>query len=324
MNRFEDLGPDRVMDLVEDVLGIAVEPICRPLTSYINRVYEVLLENGDTVVVKFYRPGRWTLDALSEEHNFVFDLQEAEVPVVAPILDGDGNSLFEESDDIWCAIYPRKRGRPFEDLDDAGWQELGRTLARMHLAGDKAVPQHRLTWHPQEASQLHLDFILDHLDGTPDFRDRFEDTASELLDAISPLFNDESVFTRIHGDMHAANLMRRPGSNGIFLIDFDDMAFGPPVQDMWMLLPDVVDKSEREVEHLLYGYRQMREFASETLRWVEPLRAMRFLHFTAWCAQQQADNNRRREQDIGSQTWWQRELASLIDQRERIRETLGV
>jgi len=323
MHTFHQLGPDRVMDLVERILDVRVEPVCRPLTSYINRVYEVLLENREAVVVKFYRPGRWTLDALDEEHEFVFDLKEADVPVVAPLLDNQGDSLFEESPDLWCAIYPRRRGRPFEDLDDTGWQELGRTLARVHVAGDETEPEHRLIWHPEEASQMHLDFILDHVEADEDFCNRYEDTAGELLDAIAPLF-DESIYTRIHGDMHSANLMRRPGSKGIYLIDFDDMAFGPPVQDIWMLLPDVVENCGREIQHLLHGYRQMREFEYESLRWVEPLRAMRFIHFSAWCAQQQADTARQRDPEFGASTWWSRELAALTDQRERIRDDLGI
>ncbi|MDF3130810.1 serine/threonine protein kinase [Kiritimatiellaeota bacterium B1221] len=323
MHNFHKLGPDRVMDLVERVMDVRVEPVCRPLTSYINRVYEVLLENGEAVVIKFYRPGRWSLEALDEEHEFVFDLKDADVPVVAPLLDQHGDSLFEESENLWCAIYPRRRGRPFEDLDDAGWQELGRTLARVHLAGDECVPENRMIWHPEEASQVHLDFILDHVESDPDFCDRYEDAAGELLDAISPLF-DESIYTRIHGDMHSANLMRRPGTQGIFLIDFDDMAFGPPVQDLWMLLPDVVDNSQRELQHLLHGYHQLREFDYESLRWVEPLRAMRFIHFSAWCAQQQADSARQRDPEFGNAAWWNRELASLCDQRERIRDTLGI
>ncbi|MGA0369579.1 MAG: serine/threonine protein kinase [Kiritimatiellia bacterium] len=323
MQNFHDLGPDRVMDMVEKTLRKRVEPVCRPLTSYINRVYEVLLENGESVVVKFYRPGRWTVQALDEELEFVFDLLDAEVPVVAPLLDYRGDSLFEESPDLWCAIYPRRRGRPFEDLDPAGWQELGRTLARMHVAGDATLPEHRLVWHPEEASQFHLDFILDHLQEDEDFCDRYEDAAGELLEAIAPLF-DESIYTRIHGDMHSANLMRRPGTQGIFLIDFDDMAFGPPVQDLWMLLPDGADPGSGELQHLLHGYQQIREFDFASLRWVEPLRAMRFIHFSAWCAQQQADNARRNDPEFGNRAWWNRELAALLDQRERIRETLGL
>lgn len=317
------------MEFVEDILDCYTEPICRPLTSYINRVYEIVLEEphpllgGNAAVVKFYRPGRWTVDALLEEHDFMFDLREADVPVVAPYVDEEGNSLFQEAPGIWGALYPRKRGRPFEDLDDAGWQELGRTLARVHRAGDQQEPEHRIVWHPLESGYFHLDIILDHLQTQPDLQHRYEDVASELIETIAPLF-DESVYTRIHGDMHPANLMRRPDQQGLFLIDFDDMAFGPPVQDLWMLLPDRADRCARELSHLLSGYRVIREFDQETLQWIEPLRAMRFLHFTAWCVQQQQDRSRREDQEFGSKQWWNRELGSLQDQRAQIRAILGM
>jgi len=323
MRDFHTLTPDRVMNLVEDVLGEPVDPVCRPLTSYINRVYEVQLASGGAVVVKFYRPGRWTVEALQEEHDFVFDLQEAEVPVVAPLLDSGGYSLFEESPGLWCAVLPRRRGRPFEDLDPAAWQELGRTLARMHAAGDREVPEHRLVWHPDEASETHLDTILDHLEPFSELCHRYEDTAAELIDAIAPVI-DESDFTRIHGDMHPANLMRRPGTKGLWLIDFDDMVLGPPVQDVWMLLPEAPEDCPRELENLLHGYGQMRPISRETLRWIEPLRAMRFLHFTAWCALQQADHPSHQPGDPRLESWWRQQLASLTEQRQRIREELSI
>jgi Ser/Thr protein kinase RdoA (MazF antagonist) len=321
MQAFESLTPDRVMDLVEDVLQVEAEPVCRPLASYINRVYEVELADGSAVVVKFYRPGRWTVEALEEEHAFVYDLQEAEIPVVAPLTDDEGSTLFEEEEDLWCCIMPRQLGRPFEEPRNADWQELGRTLARVHAAGDLAVPEHRLTWHPDEASEGHLDTILDLLDGPPDSKDRFEDAALDLIDLISPVF-DEEEFTRLHGDLHANNLLRRPGTAGLWLIDFDDMVYGPPVQDLWMLLPGLPADCPRELELLLSGYRQFRPFRQDTLQWIEPLRAMRFLHFNAWLALQRHDNANRVYQDTGSDLWWRTETAQLLDQLSRIQDVI--
>lgn len=321
MQAFESLTPDRVMDLVEDVLQVEAEPVCRPLASYINRVYEVELADGSAVVVKFYRPGRWTVEALEEEHAFVYDLQEAEIPVVAPLTDDEGSTLFEEEEDLWCCIMPRQLGRPFEEPRNADWQELGRTLARVHAAGDLAVPEHRLTWHPDEASEGHLDTILDLLDGPPDSKDRFEDAALDLIDLISPVF-DEEEFTRLHGDLHANNLLRRPGTAGLWLIDFDDMVYGPPVQDLWMLLPGLPADCPRELERLLSGYRQFRPFRQDTLQWIEPLRAMRFLHFNAWLALQRHDNANRLYQDTGSDLWWRTETAQLQEQLTRIQAVI--
>ncbi|MCC5846686.1 MAG: serine/threonine protein kinase [Verrucomicrobia bacterium] len=319
MNPFAHLHPHRVIALVEEVLDVRAESICRPLTSYINRVFEVQLENGEAVVVKFHRPGRWTVDALSEEHDFVLDLAAADIPVVAPMEDEDGNTLFED-EGIWFAITPRKRGRPFEDPTPATWQDLGRTLARVHVVGDEAECQHRLHWHPEEATLRHLDYILEHAKGGEEFLDRYADLVEEMVEAISPLF-DEADFTRLHGDMHVANLFKRPDESGIYLIDFDDMCFGPPVQDIWMLLPGTVADSGPELEHLLYGYRQIREFSPRELDLVEPLRAMRFVHFTAWCALQQEDGGTNRlAENFDAPAWWRNEFSSLQDQRERIRE----
>ncbi len=47
---------------------------------------------------------------------------------------------------------------------------------------------------------------------------------------------------------------------GIFLIDFDDMMNGPPVQDVWMLLPGRMQEASAELEQLLAGYETFRPF----------------------------------------------------------------
>lgn len=322
MQAFENLTPDRVITLVEDILDKDAEPVCRPLASYINRVYEVLLADGSAVVVKFYRPGRWSVESLEEEHAFVFDLQAAEVPVVAPLTDDQGSSLFEEEKDLWCSIMPRQLGRPFENPTPADWSELGRTLARIHLAGDEAVPEHRLTWHPDVASERHLDTTLDWLDGPDDLKNRYEDAALDLIDLISPVM-DESTFTRLHGDLHINNLLRRPGTAGLWLIDFDDMVYGPPVQDIWMLLPGLPQDCPTELNLIIEGYQQFRSFDRDTLRWIEPLRAMRFLHFNAWLALQHHDALGKLNDDVGTDTWWRTETAHLRDQYHRVQEAIS-
>ena len=79
------LSPDRVIAAVE-ALGLACDGRVLALNSYENRVYQVGLEDAEPVVVKFYRPGRWSLAALHEEHAFAAELAAAEVPVVAPLV----------------------------------------------------------------------------------------------------------------------------------------------------------------------------------------------------------------------------------------------
>src|SRR2546429_8758738 len=86
---FFALTPDRVLDAVE-VGGLRCTGRCLPLRAFENRVYEVELEDERRLVVKFYRPGRWSRAAILDEHAFLADLAAAEVPAVAPLDLGTG------------------------------------------------------------------------------------------------------------------------------------------------------------------------------------------------------------------------------------------
>jgi Ser/Thr protein kinase RdoA (MazF antagonist) len=62
---FERLDPDCVLDAVDSV-GLFGDGRLLALNSYENRVYQVGREEGEPVVVKFYRPNRWTDAAILE------------------------------------------------------------------------------------------------------------------------------------------------------------------------------------------------------------------------------------------------------------------
>ena len=83
------LTPDRVLDAVE-VGGFRCTGRCLPLRAFENRVYEVELEDERRLVVKFYRPGRWSRETILDEHAFLSDLTAAEVPAVAPMISAPG------------------------------------------------------------------------------------------------------------------------------------------------------------------------------------------------------------------------------------------
>jgi len=108
------------------------------------------------------------------------------------------------------------------------------------------------------------------------------------------------------------------------LIDFDDMATGPAVQDLWMLLPDRADRCRREINLILEGYETFQEFDDYSLRLIEPLRAMRMLYFLSWCARQVADAGFSRTfPDWGSDSFWRGQIADLTHQMAAIRELCG-
>ena len=89
---FDTLTPDAVIDAIESTGRISDLRIF-PLNSYENRVYQVGIEGGAPLIVKFYRPERWSEAAILEEHAFTRELLEAELPVVAPMADDSGNTL---------------------------------------------------------------------------------------------------------------------------------------------------------------------------------------------------------------------------------------
>ncbi len=313
---FHSLTPETVLSLVEKALGIKCTNLCRPLNSYINRVFELAGQDGAGLVAKFYRPGRWSAAALQDEHDFLADLLAAEIPVIGPCTLIDGTTL-ATSGAIHFAVFPKKGGRSFDEFSDDQWLQLGRLLGRTHAIGSTRSPKDRIIMAPDKSTRQQIDYILQG-DFVPiDLREPLRTLTDAIINEITPLFRGVEM-VRIHGDCHFANLLNRLDES-FFLIDFDDMAVGPPVQDLWMLLPGYREESLPEIELFLEGYETFRAFDRRTLRLIEPLRAMRYVHFITWCAHQVAEDGLSRlAPNFGSHEYWQQELRDLSEQRQRI------
>lgn len=314
---FQRLDPNTILTLVEDGLGIRCTNLCRPMASYINRVYELESEEGRGLVVKFYRPDRWSKQALQDEHDFILDLAENEIPVIAPLFLRDGSTLGTH-ENISFTVFPKKGGRIYDEYSDEQRMELGRLLARVHATGKGRIPHDRITMSPDKSTRTQLEFILESKLITSHLKARYKDIAETIIKEITPLFNNITM-TLIHGDCHFANLIYRPGES-FYIIDFDDMATGPAVQDFWMLLPEHREESAYEIETFLEGYETFLPFDRRELNLIEPLRAMRFIHYTAWCAHQVIEDGFSHvAPDFGSFDYWNREINDLNDQLLRIR-----
>lgn len=313
---FAALTPDAVMNSVERASGRRTSGICRPLTSYINRVYEIGLEEGGFLIAKFYRPGRWTRAALQDEQDFLLELVADEIPVVAPLADANGQTLHDEGGIVF-ALFPRMGGRACDEPSRAEWLQIGRLIGRIHQVGAKRSAEHRLVLDPRQSARTHLDFLRNSGAIPREVEGNYLDAAQTLLDRIAPLFDGVET-QRLHGDLHRMNLLWRPGE-GFQAIDFDDMAMGPAIQDLWMLLPDRLPAARPEFELLLEGYDTFAEYDDAQTRLIEPLRAMRFLHYAAWCARQAADAGRGiLHPEWGTADFWRRELADLQRQAQDI------
>jgi Ser/Thr protein kinase RdoA (MazF antagonist) len=316
---FSDLGPDRVLHLVERGLGRECTNLFRPMNSYINRVFEVETRTGERLIAKFYRPGRWTAAAIGDEHRFLLDLSSAEVPVVAPLPLASGKTL-GESEGLLFAVFPKCGGRSSDEFDEEGWLQLGRLLGRAHAIGARNKAVHRQVIGPGHSTREQLAYLSSCPIVPDDLKPRLAGTVESILKAITPLFAGVKNL-RIHGDCHFSNIINRP-DEGFYLIDFDDMAMGPAVQDLWLLLPGTAGEAAYELELLLEGYETFHPFDRRSLVLIEPLRAMRYIHYMAWCARQvEADGLTRAIDGFGDWHYWSREIGDLLDQQQRIAET---
>ena len=105
---FARLSPDEVLAAAER-LGIDCDGRLFALNSYENRVYQLGSSSHGMLVLKFYRPGRWTDAQIDEEHAFVAELACEEIPAVAPhVLSGE---TLNRHQGFRFAVYPRQIGR---------------------------------------------------------------------------------------------------------------------------------------------------------------------------------------------------------------------
>ena len=281
---FFSLTPDRVLDAVE-VGGLRCAGRCLPLRAFENRVYEVELEDERRLVVKFYRPGRWSRETILDEHAFLADLAAAEVPAVAPLDLGTGSTL-GEIEGILYAAFPKVRGRTLDELDAEGRRRIGRAIGRLHAVGASREAPHRPRLDVNRYIREPVDVVLAGKFIPEGLAPRYREVALRIADAVAAPLAAARV-QRVHGDLHWGNILW--ASDGPILVDFDDCLVGPPVQDLWLLARGGSEDARKERLDLLEGYELFREFDRSTLSLCEALRAMRIVYMSGWIARRWDD-----------------------------------
>lgn len=284
---FESLTPEVILDAVEST-GARCDGRLLALNSFENRVYQVGLEDGTFVIAKFYRPDRWRDEQILEEHAFLAELAEDEVPVVAPLA-VDGTSTIARSAGFRLALFPRRGGRaPELDRDDT-LRRIGRFLARIHQVGGRGRFEHRETISVARMGRASSQFLLDNACLPPDLVPAYRSVADLALDATEACFAQAGPLRqlRIHGDCHAGNVLWT--EDGPHFVDFDDTCTGPAIQDLWMLLSGERAARESQLAVVLEGYETFREFDRAELVLVEALRTLRLMHYAAWLARRWDD-----------------------------------
>lgn len=327
---FHLLTPDHVM-VAAETWGRRLSGRVQALNSLENRVYDVELAAQEdmgpgfarqNVVLKFYRPGRWTREQILEEHRFLEQLIEFEVPVVAP-LDFNGSTLhIHEETNLFYALFPKVQGRIKDEFNKEEIEQAGRLIGRIHNVGSMGEFKHRLSLSPAnfiEASRSEMARVkpVEHL-SFQYYLNLLEQLYALLKPVFAPLQNQ-----RLHGDFHRGNIVWT--SAGPMAVDFDDCLTGPIEQDLWLLFPGTDSYSEEDRDRFQRCYKEMTRKDHLKLNLTEPLRAMRMVHFNSWIAKRWDDHSFQRVfPQFPTSSYWDQQLIDLRMQMSVIQDRLGM
>ncbi len=313
---FASLTPDSILDAIESI-GVRPESGLIALNSYENRVYQFIADDQKRYVVKFYRPARWTESQIAEEHEFALQLDEAEVPVVAP-LSINGKTLHQHQGYLFC-LYPSVGGRSFENdnLDHLEW--MGRFIGRIHLVAKKQKFKFRPTISCAEYLDLAKQHIADSQMVPVTIETAFNTILEQLIHETKSRYQLAGIEQiRLHGDCHAGNILWRDGPQ---FVDLDDARTGPAIQDLWMMLSGDRQQQILQLDTMLEGYQEFSDFNPKELQLIEPLRAMRMVHYMGWIAKRWCD-----PAFVHSFAWfaedkyWEQQILSLKEQLAQLYE----
>ena len=287
---YANLTPDTVLNALESC-GLRGDGRLIALNSYENRVYQVWLEEpepfGPSVVAKFYRPERWTTAAILEEHAFVAELVEREIPAVPP-LTLNGRTL-HEFEGFRFSVTPRLSGRSpeLDNNDVLTW--MGRFIGRIHAIGELRPFVERPTLDIQTFGVEPREFLLANDFVPVDLLPAWSSVSAMALDGIRAIFDRVGAVKniRLHGDCHASNVLWNNG--GPHFVDFDDCRMGPAVQDLWMMLSGDREAMGQQMRSIVSGYEDFCEFDDNELGLIEALRTLRLLHYSGWIARRWHD-----------------------------------
>lgn len=240
---------------------------------------------GD-VVLKFYRPGRWTLGALQDEVQFLEDLREARVAFVRPI----------GSVRIWQGIYyivfetiSKSYEVAPEVLSEDSVRRLVQQVARIHDVGAKRIATFRPPFDPEATCTGCFEVIKRSGFIPKDLHSSYEEVIEGLVAKLATI--KDIPIQRVHGDTYSGNTMW--DSNGPIFMDLDDFQMGPVALDLrllssgWRLntLPESMSRVEcRDIQQeiILNYYREVRSFPKSWEALFPLLSAYRDIKFDAW------------------------------------------
>jgi Ser/Thr protein kinase RdoA (MazF antagonist) len=334
---FAGLTPDTVLDAL-DAVGMSGDGRLIQLNSYENRVFQAFLDDGPAVVLKFYRPARWSNEQILEEHDFGTELALQEIPVVAPLALSPPAHVLEHVNVVGAnaslavmpaahggyrySVSPRRAGRAPELEDPQNLRWIGRFIGRMHAIGRVRRFAHRITFDAESIGTGSRDWLLAHDTIPPDAKHMWQAACDAAMNEVRRAFGaaGDLRHLRLHGDCHPGNLLWTDA--GPHFVDLDDACNGPAMQDLWMLLSGSSDNMASQLAELLAGYEAFMDFDGREIQLVEALRTLRMIYHSAWIARRWSDPAFPVAFPwFDGAAYWQQQAQQLREQVDTMRET---
>lgn len=317
-NAYANLSPDEVLNSVEK-FGLRCDGRLLALNSYENRVYRVGLDNGDHIVAKYYRPQRWSDDAILEEHAYTLKLFEQEIPVVAPMLI-NGTTLLK-TDQFRIALFVNRGGRALDLENFDQLEQMGRFMGRIHQVGRSQPFQYRPSLTIQSFGYEPRNFLLENNFIPTDLLDAYSSLTQQLLLEAQQCYERAGDISLIpcHGDAHPSNILWT--DKGPHIVDFDDARTAPAIQDLWMFLSGDRADQTAGLDAVLSGYTEFSDFEPRELHLIEALRTLRLIHYYGWLAKRWDDPAFKRAFPwFNTQRCWEDHILNLREQAALLHE----
>ncbi|RKR06430.1 Ser/Thr protein kinase RdoA (MazF antagonist) [Kushneria sinocarnis] len=310
---FEALKPERIVAAIESQ-GLRVEGEPFALNSYENRVFDWRDDEGRRFIAKFYRPDRLENSAILEEHAFLDELEEAGVRI-GPVWHNEQGETLHEYEGYRFALFHAIPGQPPELDNPAHLFALGETIGQVHAVARRRSFRHRATLSPGTVAAQSCNRVLERGWLTTRQRSAYERITGELLNHLPDDAWPVSSLQRVHGDCHPGNILGR--DEHFALVDFDDCTMAPAVQDLWMLISaNEPMEWQQQVSELIEGYEQYCDFERRQLGWIEQLRTVRLLRYSAWLIERWEDPAFPRAFPwLTEEHYWDQHIRTLEQQR---------
>lgn len=265
----------------------------------------------EDIVVKFYRPGRWSTEALKEEVQFLKDLEKENVPFVRTI--GNLNSW----NGLNYIVFERIKEPVVIDrsvLDEDSVRNMVHLVAKIHEVGRKRLSVYRAQFNPRSMSEGCFEVINKAGFLPSSLRGRYQEVIDTLVRKFDSL--GEIPVQRIHGDTYSGNILWKP--EGPIFMDLDDFQVGPIALDVrllsfpWRLdtLPESLDRRERRIiQHnmVLDMYKEVSSLPEIQEKVLPLLGAYRDIQFDAWFSSRWNESGftkQYEDDDITSSDYW--------------------